>query len=297
MKFDVILANPPYDNGLHEKFSIKYFDICNGEICWVSPLSFLLGKRQNKKLTTYLDKYATDIEQINGNEYFDAAIGGTIGIIYVDMDINNQGVTFNGKEYDKSEEITQFSNDDLLMKFKNIVEKLSNADNVDNHVYASKSAKNVPYTAKLYKGYVSRIDLFAGSGSIGNKGESFYSLFSKNRNVEDNISTYDNFAKLKDKFKLYIPFKSENEGIAFYNYCKTYFCRCSLFFKKTNLHLDRGEMKSIPWFDFSDSIFEGMPEEIDIALFKKYNINQDIINHILEVLPNYYELDLDKYKG
>jgi len=30
MKWDVILANPPFDNGLHEKFEVKFFDLCKG---------------------------------------------------------------------------------------------------------------------------------------------------------------------------------------------------------------------------------------------------------------------------
>ena len=85
-KWDVILANPPFDNGLHKQFEAKYFELCKGEIVWVSPLSFLLGKKQNKRITLELDKYKTDIEQINGNEYFDAAIGGTMGIVFCDMD-------------------------------------------------------------------------------------------------------------------------------------------------------------------------------------------------------------------
>jgi hypothetical protein len=55
-------------------------------------------------------------------------------------------------------------------------------------------------------------------------------------------------------------------------------------------------MSFIPWFNFNDSIFNSSPEDIDNALFKKYNISQDIINHILELLPNYYNLNLDKYK-
>ena len=77
----------------------------------------------------------------------------------------------------------------------------------------------------------------------------------------------------------------------------TYFVRICLYFNKTNLHLFRGELKTIPMFDFSDSIFINQPEDIDLQLFKKYNISQDIVNHILEILPNYYNLDLSKYKN
>ena len=50
-------------------------------------------------------------------------------------------------------------------------------------------------------------------------------------------------------------------------------------------------------FDFSDSLFNNTVEDIDIQLFKKYNISQNIVNHILKILPNYYNLDLSKYKN
>ena len=53
----------------------------------------------------------------------------------------------------------------------------------------------------------------------------------------------------------------------------TYFVRIFLYFNKTNLHLFRGELKTIPMLDFSDSIFNNQPEDIDIQLFKKSNIS------------------------
>ena len=70
-----------------------------------------------------------------------------------------------------------------------------------------------------------------------------------------------------------------------------------MYYLKYNLHLDNGELKNIPWFNFNNSLFNNTVEDIDIQLFKKYNISQDIINHILEILPNYYNLDLNKYKN
>ena len=56
-------------------------------------------------------------------------------------------------------------------------------------------------------------------------------------------------------------------------------------------------MRTIPWFDFSDPMFAGSSEDIDVALFRKYGISQQIVDHILEILPNYYNLDLTKYKN
>ena len=90
---------------------------------------------------------------------------------------------------------------------------------------------------------------------------------------------------------------TENELNNFINYIKTDFVCCLLYIWKSSMTIASGTLLHIPWFDFSDPIFDGTPEEIDIALFKKYNISQEIIDHILEILPNYYDLDLTKYKG
>ena len=44
----------------------------------------------------------------------------------------------------------------------------------------------------------------------------------------------------------------------------------------------------IPWLDFSDKHFSTLPREIDDWLFKKYNISDEIRNHIEKILPDYY---------
>jgi hypothetical protein len=59
---------------------------------------------------------------------------------------------------------------------------------------------------------------------------------------------------------------------------------------KTNANLHRGELKYIPWFDFSDDVFSKTPREIDDYLFKKYDISNEIRKHIEEILPDYYNI-------
>ena len=49
-----------------------------------------------------------------------------------------------------------------------------------------------------------------------------------------------------------------------------------------------GEFKYIPWFDFSNPIFSKSPAEIDDYLFDKFNISDEIRQHIEELLPDYY---------
>ena len=126
----------------------------------------------------------------------------------------------------------------------------------------------------------------------------FYAMISNSLTYNDVCGQYKNLIKKKDGsfLQYYIPFKTENELKNFWNYIHTNFNRICLWFIKTTLSIQNGELKYIPWFDFSDSIFNNSPEEIDKALFKKYGIKQEIIDHILDILPNYYNLDLTKYK-
>ena len=196
MKFDCIVSNAPYNNGLHEKFEAKYFELCKGEIVLVSPLSFLLGKKQNKRITLELDKYKTDIEQINGNEYFDAAIGGTIGIVFCDManEYNEHYVKFDGKQYNKCEEIRSYSNDELLMEFKSIVEPLYTKDNLDKHIKLTAKINNGMnrfFENNPNKNWLCfKMDSFAGSSKLSINGASFYSFISNNRTINNSIYKY-----------------------------------------------------------------------------------------------------------
>ena len=61
-------------------------------------------------------------------------------------------------------------------------------------------------------------------------------------------------------------------------------------FVRICLYLDNGELKYIPWFDFSDPVFSKSPTEIDDYLFAKYNISDEIRKHIEELLPDYYNI-------
>ena len=301
-KFDVILSNPPYN--LANKMLAKYFEI-GSEICTVQPSTWLLGKQQKKDIVKHVDTWDySDIESINGNEFFDANIGGVMAIqLFKEnnpINHNRRYIMFDGKKYDKCEEISAYSNDELLMEFKSIIEPLYLKDNLQNYIFGVPGNIDIPKKINKHQN-INNIVLRL-TALIGGE-QSFYSLMYKG-DLNKNIGKYCDLIYEKDKtnkqyLQYYIDINTTNKNniINLQHYLMTYFVRICLYFNKTNLHLFRGELKTIPMFDFSDSIFNNQPEDIDLQLFKKYNISQDIVNHILEILPNYYNLDLSKYKN
>ena len=301
-KFDVILSNPPYN--LANKMLAKYFEI-GSEICTVQPSTWLLGKQQKKDIVKHVDTWDySDIESINGNEFFDANIGGVMAIQMFKennpINHNRRYIMFDGKKYNKCEEISAYSNDELLMEFKSIIEPLYLKDNLQNYIFGVPGNIDIPKKINKHQN-INNIVLRL-TALIGGE-QSFYSLMYKG-DLNKNIGKYCDLIYEKDKtnkqyLQYYIDINTTNKNniINLQHYLMTYFVRICLYFNKTNLHLFRGELKTIPMFDFSDSIFNNQPEDIDLQLFKKYNISQDIVNHILEILPNYYNLDLSKYKN
>lgn len=140
MKFDVCIQNPPYDNGLCNKFLVKSFELADISVS-VMPSAWLLGKKQKADITKWFDMYGGEIEEINGNDYFDANIGGSMSINYLNQNSKDNKIIFDGKEYEKCSEISRFSNDVFLTEFKNIVEPLYKSDSLNNHIRRLKDTK------------------------------------------------------------------------------------------------------------------------------------------------------------
>ena len=296
--------NPPYDNGFYQKFVIKCFDFVADQLIWVAPLSWLLGKKQNKKITSQIDKYNSIIESINGSDYFDAAIGGTMGIVYVDMSSNKNGqILFDGTLYSSCESITSYSNDKLLMEFKSIIEPLYKKDNLWNKL------KNIP-NAMHFNGHTENNPdpnwwCMRIQGMRGHKGTwDFYTLISnqekelnklqgqyKKLSTQFIIQTNKGMGAIKKPYmEFYFAFNTQQELHNFINYIKTDFVRSILYLNKTTIDLMRGELKYIPFFDFSNPIFSKSPSEIDDYLFSKLKISDEIRKHVEELLPDYYNI-------
>ena len=309
-KWDVILANPPFDLG--EKMLAKWFDLSD-TICTVQPSTWLLGKKKTKSICSHLDsgEFNVDIESINGSEFFDAKIGGEMAIQFFTKNLGMKNIIlFNNKQYKYTNEIKRFSNDLLLVSFYNIVHPLFTIDNLDEHVYARETS-----TVSRWKkpdvsdeNYVFRIGRFCGDKNkkTGKLNDQFYTIVYKDM-IDKSIGT---FGKLKYETQMhngkknmfmnnYFNLITKQNALNFSKYIQTDFVRGCLLLIKNTISIDVGELKYIPWFDFSDPVFSKSPSEIDDYLFAKYipevdeetGITRDEIRkHIEELLPDYYNI-------
>ena len=282
-KFDVVLMNPPYDNGLSEKFLEKVIDISN-IICTVQPLAFVVGKKQTKKIINKINNCYVNIEKVNTEKYFIDAhyLNGDQGITLIKNN-KDKKILYNNIEIDDITNVRRYSDDKYIMEFKNIVEKLYNKDNVNSYTILNWKL-NDSEKKKYMDKFIIRISLLVRE----------YKLFAG----DTKIGLYKDLSKLKtnkqntpgetDYLKMFILFNTEIEMNNCYNYLHTDFVNACLYLIKTTMHTDNGELKYIPWFDFSDEHFSKSPREIDNWLFNKYNISDKIRKHIEEILPDYY---------
>ena len=295
MKFDVCIMNPPYDGNLCEKFEVKILELCNSsEIVWVAPSTWLLGKHQNKLITNYINKYKSEIITINPYNYFDVNINKEMSVVYINTHIQQSYLIYDNKRYDKCNEITKYSNDEILMSILDKIGCKHLEEHVGSHVYSFRGTEPfIPSTVIDNPNddiYICRLIRFGGSSTLESKKQGdFYALLSNNKVYEDNCGLYSKFRnKLGRNGKRYIQnfvkFDTELECKNFWNYIHTDFVNLCLYFIKTNLHLDRGELKYIPWQDFNE-------EWDDKKLFKKYCLTNKEIEHIYKILPNYYNLN------
>lgn len=285
-KFDICLMNPPYANGLHEDFIEKVLNVSNSVVT-VQPTSWVVGKKQSKRIISLIDNCLVNIEKINGNEMFQGVgyLNGEIGIVYIDKK-QDKKVLYNGIEIDDIKNIKRYSDDKYFIQFNDIVKPLYEEDNAQKYVRFLTRKDNDENDIKLLNKYVIRYPIFV-------KG---FKLFSE----DTKIGLCKDLAKLRTSkgrgtsdtyyLKTFFAFDTEYEMQNCYNYLRTDFVDACLYLIKNTMHTDRGELKYIPWFDFKDEHFSKTPREIDDWLFKKYDISDEIRKHIEEILPDYYDI-------
>ena len=162
-KFDVVLMNPPYDNGLGNRFLEKVFNIGH-KIVTVQPLSWLTSKKQKTSITNYVNNFDTYIDIINGINEFDAGIAGEMGIQYFDTTTTGKLHIYN-KEFDKCEDVKLWSYDSFLEQFVKTIGNIKNSlwDNIKHNKQYGRGYEENPndtFLSILNDSYIVLLSIF-----------------------------------------------------------------------------------------------------------------------------------------
>ena len=295
MHYDVVLANPPFAGGKHEKFLEKFLEISD-IVCTIQPNSYLYkGGKGNKTIKNILNDSFVRINDIEANNFFDAGFQNVISILYCDKNRKND-IEINNYKFDNINDIKIFDTDKYLASFYNNTKQLLN-DNCGDKWFGSDGSHYPERIIKFINNpYCLKCALIRGHKDANGLLDDFYTYIPKSDKLEKHNYLpvkYDSaFLKRKQKdgkidMQYYFTFKSKIEADNFIKYLQTDFARAfQLLFKNDN----NIRWQNLPWFDFSDIIFSKSVKEIDDYLFKKYNISDEIRKHIEYLLPDYYKI-------
>ncbi|MBP5454964.1 MAG: hypothetical protein J6Y37_00510 [Paludibacteraceae bacterium] len=298
MKFDVAVLNPPYERNLHFTFLKKAIESSFRYVLSIEPCNWLIlpykgnvSKNSDKgKCIQYVETYYSDIEVIQGMEYFDAYIAPKLSINLINKSVVSDliSVTIDGKKktYRNVDDVLLYGNDSVIMsvreKLIRFIEGYENEDTLSDHIRINPHAK-VGFNGKqdkivredddTDKWWCVNLAIVRGNTSkvTGERGREFYTWLPDKRVPEP----YNKDSKL-----CMVPFNSEEEAWNFIDYLKSDFARTIQYLVKTDYNQNQC-MYRLPWLDFSK-------RWTDEELFKKFGISKEEAIHIRTLLPDYH---------
>ncbi len=262
-KFDVVVGNPPYQGRLHLDFLELAYKLRKKFIVWVHPSAWLIDKKDKIKrygeIKKLLEKSVKEITIFNGNPIFNVVLKTPFIIEMIDKDkkdskievddrINNKKLVYNSiYEINKWGDNTIYP--DLEKKIFNLLK-----DNLENHRNKGRGEFYVNLSPIRGVSEKKRTDKIFG--------KNYYTFLDRNEKIE------------KEKTRpIWFPFNDKNQAENFFDFLKTDWARFCLALRKNNIHLHRGELKYVPWLDWTkkwtDERFEKLinatPEEIEFV--------------------------------
>ena len=278
MKFDVIVGNPPYKNGLHLRFLNLVYSLSKEYIIWLSPSIWIIdGKKTNKsykKIRSLIDNNLKEVTLFNGNRMFNVGLYFPFSIIVINKKGRNGKIKvenriYNSIEYyDSIEGINKWNDLRVYPKLRDKILSLSKRGNL--HDYLNK--KNGDYIINLA--------LVRGHGDVSgdpNKmfKDDFYSFFPRNVKIDNFINYKKNTGKVS-----FFSFKTLEEANNFITFLKTRWAMFSLSIYKNNQNII-GELASVPWLDWSRPWTEKDFENLIDA-------TQEEKDFVYKNIPDYY---------
>lgn len=298
MKFDSLVMNPPYKEGLHIEIFIKAFKLLKdgGTMTTIQPATPFLNSNTPKpdsrdiEIRNIIKKNVSVLEMVNGNHLFNARLfvplsiirltkepdlSESISVIYNHYNINNVVhvyTTYND---------VHVHGDDSVLGIKN---KIFDKKTISLNDMSSKKIKNSPFWVSL-------------SAVVGNPSTDvmikpdFYCLVPKQKEYDFNSLIFENYFELpgrtNGKDKRGIAVNSREEAINLINTMMTKTYRFALSLSKIGVNLWGGNMlDTVPYLDYS-------VQWTDEMLFEYFEFSNEEINFIKTYIGDWYERDFE----
>jgi len=274
----ICIMNPPYSGTKHLSFLNNIIDLGCKEIICVHPSTYLLDRKNKKDIylstKNKLQGKVKECKFLDGNVVF--GIQAFLPYVYIHYDYLYSGdvnIEYMGDNYVSDiHDITVYGS--RWSEVAPIYERIINVDSIDDNKITKSQIDDSKFHCKFPSIRGNAKDIARGV-----KG-TFYSLLDENNGINIDL---DSIRQKKDTDLLLFQFTTEKERDNFVKYSKTYFFRFCLSFYKIGGNVHRGELKCVPWLDFTQ-------EWDDEKLFKHFNINKKTQKYIYEFLPDYYGL-------
>ena len=311
-KFDIVFSNPPYNGNLDLKILSNIKNTFKKAIV-VHPAVWILENKCGSFLGRFKEEFEKNIEKVvifRGSEMFGVGFMSALDICIFNNEKINSKIEVDDQvvkcKYvaDNHMDITKFGDMWFKLNIKEFAKKFDPEKSILRHVYFDRDhLENLTYPIKLSMLRSGNPHFNDGyyDDKLGyyvlNKTNYFFTCIAKG---DPEKYHFDCDWTSPNNQKLLFNFKSSNERLNFYNYCKTKFFRFLFSFYKegANCHngsitgmkpdskLDSYPMKLIPWLDFTK-------EWNDAQLCKEFGISQELWNYIDNFIPDYY----DDYKS
>jgi hypothetical protein len=291
-KFDIVVANPPYSKGLHLKFLEKSLVLSKKDILFVHPSTQFVDKKsemegKNSKyysINQKIEKFIKSIHLFNGNSNFDIGLYIPCSITHLDVSKGNNGnfhltnqITNEKKVYNSISNIHAFGTSDLFFSiFSKILITMENSlhDKANLKCQGKENERILKDPNSFFVDFTfirGHSDL---SGTLKTMfKDDFHTLFKKSINPKSGENP---------KYGIWFEFSTLQEAENFISYCKTDFARFGLAILKISQNQHAGEMKLIPWMDFTQ-------EWNDEKLYSHFGITKEEQAFIKQVIPPFYD--------